>query len=393
MKLVKRFYLTEHLVYLVFWIMLFLIPIVGFWLGHDHFMGSSDMTPLYGALLLLFVYFVLFLINSLILLPRLFFQSHVWWYIFLVLVLCVLSVGIGQRIENYYHNMYKQDWGNHNREMMVVPEDHNAPVPPDINNSSFNRDGKVRKFHPMRPHPDIDMLFHYPDFNITLFILAIMVVSFNMAISLVFKALDKDIKNKTLAKEKVVSELEYLKYQINPHFLMNTLNNIHALVDINSEEAKMKLVKLSKLLRFVLYTGPKATVQLQEEISFLENYIDLMRIRYIDKVEISFSYPSVIPNLNIPTLLIIPFVENAFKHGVSYEKKSFIYVRIDCKDNRVLVNVKNSKAVGFMKDDRNCGIGVENTKRRLQLIYDNDYKLVIKDEEDIYNVELNIKAL
>ena len=139
--------------------------------------------------------------------------------------------------------------------------------------------------------------------------------------------------------------------------------------------------------------GQKTTVQLEEEIVFLENYIDLMRIRYIDKVEINFSYPSVIPNLNIPTLLLVPFVENAFKHGVSYEKKSFIDVCIEYKGDRILVNIKNSKAVNHMKDAKKCGIGVENTRRRLQLLYGDDYKLVIKDEKDIYYVELNIKAL
>ncbi len=330
--------------------MLFLIPIVGFWLGHEHFMGASDMTPLYGALLLLLIYLALFLINSFVLLPRLFFRHHVSWYVFLVLVLSALSMALGQFVENEYRNIYGQSL-------------------------------------------DVDMLFHYPNFNIKFFILAIMVISFNVAVSLVFKALGNEMKDKILAKETLASELEYLKYQINPHFLMNTLNNIHALVDIDSEDAKNKLLKLSKLLRFVLYMGPKTTVQLEEEIVFLENYIDLMRIRYIDKVEINFSYPSVIPNLNIPTLLLVPFVENAFKHGISYEKKSFIDVCIEYKGDRILVNIRNSKAVNHMKDDKKCGIGVENTRRRLQLLYGDDYKLVIKDDDDIYNVELNIKAL
>lgn len=373
--------------------MLFLIPVVGFWLGHDHFMGLSDMTPLYGALLLLFIYLVLFLINSLILLPRLFFRHHVSWYVFLVLILCAISVALGQFVENEYHYIYRQSPNDHKWETMNGPEGHNALIPPDFDHSSFKKDSKAIQTRPIRPRPDIDMLFHYPNFNITFFILAIMVISFNMAISLVFKALDNEMKDKILAKETVVSELEYLKYQINPHFLMNTLNNIHALVDINPEDAKTKLLKLSKLLRFVLYMGPKTTVKLEEEIVFLENYIDLMRIRYIDKVEIHFSYPSVIPDLNIPTLLIVPFVENAFKHGVSYEKKSFIDVSVECKGDRIFVNVKNSKAVRIMKDDINGGVGVENTKRRLQLIYGDDYKLVIKDENDIYHVELNIKPL
>jgi LytS/YehU family sensor histidine kinase len=147
------------------------------------------------------------------------------------------------------------------------------------------------------------------------------------------------------------------------------------------------------MLRFVLYKGPQELVKLQDEIDFLENYIDLMRIRYIDKIDISFTYPNIVPSLNIPTLLIVPFVENAFKHGVSYEHKSFIHVKIECSGNRVLASIVNSKGVESMQKEKEGGIGIENTKRRLQLIYGDDYQLTIKDEKDTYNVELNIKAL
>src|SRR5574344_200130 len=393
MKVIKRFYLTEHLIYLVFWIMLFLIPVVGFWLGHDHFMGLSDMTPLYGALLLLFIYLVLFLINSLILLPRLFFRHHVSWYVFLVLILCAISVALGQFVENEYHYIYRPSPNDHKWETMNGPEGHNALIPPDFDHSSFKKDSKAIQTRPIRPRPDIDMLFHYPNFNITFFILAIMVISFNMAISLVFKALDNEMKDKILAKETVVSELEYLKYQINPHFLMNTLNNIHALVDIDSETAKETIINLSKMMRFVLYKGPKDKVSLLDEIEFLKDYIELMRIRYIDSVDIRFEYPENIPTMDIPSLLFVPFVENAFKHGVSYQKNSFIHIAISGDEKDVNFEVVNSKIDETMVKEGSGGIGLDNTKRRLNLIYGTDYTLDIDDDKDSYKVNLKIKAL
>lgn len=389
MTLTKRFYLTEHLVYLVFWISLFLIPIVGFCLGRDHFMGT-DMSPLYGALLLLTVFFILFLINSYVLLPKLFMQHHISSYVVTSLLLCIVAAVTGQQIENYYHQQNRMK-----RELPMNrttnPSLEKMPPPP---NGSYRFHKKGFPPHSQGMTPEVDMLFHYPQANFTLFILSVLVVSFNLAVRLVFSSMKEDLKDKTLAKERISSELEYLKYQINPHFLMNTLNNIQALVDLDSEKAKANIIKLSKMMRFVLYKGPLDMVLLSEEIEFLENYIDLMRIRYIDQVKIEFSYPSAAPPVQLPSLLIVPFVENAFKHGVSYEKSSHIFVKIDYINGRIDAVIENTKAeISMKKDSNEGGIGLENTKKRLDLIYGTDYKLDIRDENDTYFVELNIKPL
>ena len=118
-----------------------------------------------------------------------------------------------------------------------------------------------------------------------------------------------------LEKENLNQQLEYLKYQINPHFFMNTLNNIHALVDIDPEKAKTTIVELSKMMRYLLYEGNNSLIPLHREVEFLRNYITLMKLRYTDKVKIDTDIPVSLPDRRLPPLLLITFVENAFKHG------------------------------------------------------------------------------
>ena len=131
---------------------------------------------------------------------------------------------------------------------------------------------------------------------------------------------------KELEHNNLQTELDYLKYQINPHFFMNTLNNIHALVDIDTEKAKQTIVELSRLMRYVLYESNNRLISLSKELQFLNHYIELMRIRYTDKVRIYVSFPTDTGEVQVPPLLFVSFVENAFKHGVSYQHASFVSV-------------------------------------------------------------------
>nr|WP_306434818.1 histidine kinase [Phocaeicola coprophilus] len=131
---------------------------------------------------------------------------------------------------------------------------------------------------------------------------------------------------------------------------MNTLNNIYALVDLNTEQAKKTIIELSKLMRYVLYEANKNQISLEHEIQFLENYIALMKLRYIDNLNIRTEFPVVVPCVQIPPLLFISLLENAFKHGVSYQEPSFIEVRIELADEGVIFNCKNSKHTHAHKD-------------------------------------------
>ena len=148
-------------------------------------------------------------------------------------------------------------------------------------------------------------------------------------------------------------------------------------------------MELSKIMRFVLYEGSKQKVPLRQELIFLDNYIQLMRMRVADKkVDITVDIPQAIPDREIPPLMMITFVENAFKHGVSYQQHSFIHINIQIIDNQLHFVCSNSKMP--QGEDHHGGLGLQNAKRRLELIYGRTYHLDIRDEENTYTVNLTL---
>lgn len=214
----------------------------------------------------------------------------------------------------------------------------------------------------------------------------------NSAIKLLYQSLRDEQQMQLLTQENLRAEMESLKYQINPHFFMNTLNNIHALIDIDAEAAKSAVIDLSKMMRYVLYDSAQASITLANDIRFLKNYIELMRIRYTESVRITFDYPPELPaNVSIPPLLLLVFVENAFKHGVSYNRPSYIRITIGCADERLTTVIANSRAATPDERRRKGGIGLENVRKRLDLTYGpNGYTLDIRETEECYTVKLVI---
>ena len=210
----------------------------------------------------------------------------------------------------------------------------------------------------------------------------------NLGIKSYFRSLDDRKRLTELERENLEQQLEYLRYQINPHFFMNTLNNIHALVDINPEKAKDTILELSKMMRYVLYEGSKQGVPLSREFDFIRHYVTLMQLRYTDKVKIMLDLPQGVPDHQIPPLMLITFVENAFKHGVSYQHESFINVKATVDTDRLLFTCRNSKAE--KPNEEKGGVGLQNVRQRLGLLYGNDYTLHIDDAQDVYSVELTI---
>lgn len=216
----------------------------------------------------------------------------------------------------------------------------------------------------------------------------------NTGIKLIYQSMRDEQKMEVLKRQNLQAEMDYLKYQINPHFFMNTLNNIHALIDIDSESAKNAVIELSKMMRYVLYDSGSERISLNQDISFLKNYIELMRIRYTDAVDIRMEYPRNLPeSVSIPPLLLIVFVENAFKHGISYNRESFIHLHIDYADNEVCSIIENSKHPAT-SSRLSAGIGLENVRKRLALIYgEKNYSLEISEKNDTYTVKLIIPTL
>lgn len=223
-------------------------------------------------------------------------------------------------------------------------------------------------------------------------IAGLLMLGANNAINALYHNMQQDEDTERLQRQNIQAEMYYLKHQINPHFLMNTLNNIHALVDIDSEAAKQTVLQLSDMMRYVVYDTGGNSISLKEDIKFVKNYIELMRIRYTDDVDISFNYPQQLQGrINVPPLIFIVFVENAFKHGISYNADSYIHISIKCENGLVEGRFENS--VNEQSRKSLPGIGLENVRKRLDLIYGSDYELNVEDGGSRYCVTLKIPIL
>ena len=175
---------------------------------------------------------------------------------------------------------------------------------------------------------------------------------------------------------------------------MNTLNNIYALIDFDRDLAKCSVMDLSRMMRHVLYDASESETTLDKEVEFLQNYIELMRIRYVDDVMINFSAPDIntCRRVRIPPLLLIVLVENAFKHGISYKRRSFINIDISERGEELLCVVENSRHHAHVT--KHSGIGLSNIMKRLQLLYGENFTLKIDNsEEDVYRIKLIIPII
>ena len=216
-------------------------------------------------------------------------------------------------------------------------------------------------------------------------IMGILLVGVDLGVFFYIESRRKERRMKELEAENIRQQLESLRYQINPHFLMNTLNNIHALVDLDPEKAKESIEVFSKMMRVLLYEGNAPTIPLAKELDFIEHFISLMRLRYPeDAVRIEASFPEACPDAAVPPLAMASFVENAFKHGISYAADSFISIKVELLDGRVLFECANSSHPS--EDSGQHGIGLENVRKRLSLLYGSSFLLSTREKEGCYDV-------
>lgn len=201
---------------------------------------------------------------------------------------------------------------------------------------------------------------------------------------------------KELEKEKLSAELKFLKSQIQPHFLFNTLNNLYGLTLRQSPKAPEIVMKLSELMRYMLYRTNAARVPLSQEINYLKNYITLEKIRYDDAVEVFFQVNGDILDKEIAPMLLIAFVENSFKHGASEGVGgAWVKVIVRIEKGMLYLDVSNSRTTGFVTspDDNNedGGVGLPNVKHRLDLLYKDKYNLMLDKTKDSYHIKLELK--
>jgi two-component system LytT family sensor kinase len=197
-----------------------------------------------------------------------------------------------------------------------------------------------------------------------------------------------------LTEEKLQAELSFLKTQIHPHFLFNTLNNLYALTLKKSERAPEMVLKLSELINYMLYECRSDEVALSKEVKFLRNYVDIEKMRYGDKLDVDIRITGDVSDRNIAPLIILPFVENCFKHGASENlQPSWVKVTIDAHADHMVIKVENSKSSDNGNEKRREeGIGIQNVKRRLVLQYPNRHELKIINGEETFLVILSIRG-
>ncbi len=203
-------------------------------------------------------------------------------------------------------------------------------------------------------------------------------------------------KNQELAQGKLKAELEFLKAQIHPHFLFNTLNNLYALSLKNSPNAPEMVLKLSALLDYMLYECNAPLVPLQKELALVEDYVDLERLRYGSRLQVNFCAEGDTEHSLIRPLLLLPFVENAFKHGVSGQTdQAWVNMKAKVRGNKFTLIVENSKTHNGVKDQQGYteGIGIKNVKRRLELQYPSQHRLTITDQAERYKVILEVHLM
>lgn len=204
----------------------------------------------------------------------------------------------------------------------------------------------------------------------------------------------EESRSQELQQQKLQAELNFLKGQIHPHFLFNTLNNLYALTLKKSESSPEVVLKLSELLSFMLYECNSRTVPLNKELKLIENYIELEKLRYNDRLSVSYDIFGDINQNHIPPMLLLPFVENAFKHGTS-DTIDDVWVKINVvvRNQTLSLSVKNSNGKGAENEefDYQKGIGLKNVNRRLELLYNGFYKLDVEDDGDSYSVSLEIQ--
>ncbi len=241
--------------------------------------------------------------------------------------------------------------------------------------------------------PDDNQLFGIPK-RIWLMTLNNAVSSFALLfliggfIRLAFSFIRNQNEKKMLENANLNAEVNFLKSQINPHFLFNTLNSIYSQAHSRSDKTEISILKLSELLRYVLYDSGEDRVEITKDIQYINNYIDLQKIRLSSKIKVNYSVNGVMQGCRIAPMLLIAFIENAFKHGISYSQASYINIEINIIDEILTLLVSNP----VVRDNSfvNGGLGLKNVTRRLDLLYPGKYKLIIHQENNQHIVNLNL---
>ena len=370
----RKYWLSpENAIYMLMWLLFFLLPIIIFYLrSFTVTQAEFHWEEVFHIWRWFLIFCLCFIIHNFLLAPLLIKKMRVAYFCSVLALLAIFFA-----VSNYLHG---PDPGRNRPPLWLIERENRL----------------AQKNHIQPPFPMLHFDDHHlgplgPEYVVNLLLL-VGVLGLNLGVKFYFKSEQDRNHLQQLEKERMFLQLQYLKFQINPHFFMNTHNNNQVLIDMDAEKAKECLRELSVMMRFVLYEGDKDRVSLHSDILFLRIYVKLMRLRYNDRLTVTIDIPDNLPDVSIPPLIFPTFVENAFKHGVSYKQDSFINIAMDVDDGELLFSCINSKkpVTEASKVPSVGGVGLTNVKRRLDLIYDDRYTLDIKDKTDVYDVLLRL---
>lgn len=234
--------------------------------------------------------------------------------------------------------------------------------------------------------------FGRPPFDHPIFFDTQILIPFLLVIALAF-LIKMNSRLIEIHDEKLNAEVSYLKAQINPHFLFNTLNSLYALTIQKSNDAPNAVLKLSSIMRYVVTESSQEFVTLDKEINYVKDYIELQKLRLDNSVLLSFDVHGTTTGRAIAPLILIPFIENAFKYGINPDEDSFIKISITVENQWLLMNVQNSMVAAEIDEEFKTEEGLKNTKKRLDLIYPGKYELAVREDNNVYDVNLKIDLL
>ena len=340
---------------------------------------------LFGTYIWLFflIYIVLFYINILWLIPEFFFRRK--FYAYFGIILCLLvAIAI---IKPFDRLVFERNRESNKR---FERPDFDRPPPRLDHPPHFEKFAKPppeflrepeRKREPRETGKKIDV--------ISIFLFGL-ICALGMALKINERWRDSEQRAVQAEADKANAELSFLKAQINPHFLFNTLNNIYSLAVTNNKSTAASIMKLSQIMRYVTDEVSEDFVPLQSEIECISNYIDLQKLRLSKKTNVVFEVGGETETKKISPLLLMTFVENAFKHGISNHENAIIEIKISADAKIMRFNCKNTLFATSRKVER-TGIGLANTRQRLAHLYKDKYTLAIHNQSDFYDVELIIE--
>lgn len=307
---------------------------------------------------LVFFYYL----NTQVLIPKLLVKEKWFWYVLATLACLIFFLYIPREIAR-----------------LLVPPDPQTNIPPYIRNPAYK--GMVRGGVGPRRRPLAD------PYNTVIFLL---VFTFGTCVSVVQRWLQTEQNRKETENEKLNTELSFLKSQVNPHFFFNTLNNIYSLAIVKSDKTATAVLKLSSIMRYILAETEQRLVPLQNEIDFIHNYIELQQVRLTNKVKVHFDVSGNTGELLVAPLIFIAFVENAFKYGISTKEESVIDFSLQTVANKIEFTARNFIIQSENNLQENTGIGINNVKRRLELLYPEKHHLSYGVKDGFYSVNLTI---